>query len=118
MRAQLEWITHSQPVAETLDRRITTAEHRVADFERQATFRGRWLEEHPDLGRRVEHVQRELQRLDDPISAELLDRLGAIGHGNTPAATRASERDDIAKVRERLDRLQQVRSIEPPGLSL
>jgi hypothetical protein len=28
------------------------------------------------------------------------------------------EQDDIAKVRERLDRLQRARIIEPPGLSL
>ncbi|HET6833819.1 MAG TPA: MobF family relaxase [Acidimicrobiales bacterium] len=118
-RAQQDWITHTAPVAEGLDRGITTAEHRVADLEGQAAFRGRWLEQHPDLGRRVEHVQRELQRLDNPISAELLDRLDAIGRSPAPAATRAMEHDDTAKVRERLDRLQRARSIAPPpGLSL
>jgi hypothetical protein len=113
-----DWTTHAKPAADRLDRRIASADHRVADLEGQAAFRSRWLAEHPDLARRVEHVQRELQRLDDPISAELLDRLDAIGRGDPPATTRALEHDDIAKVRERLDRLQRARSIEPPGLSL
>jgi hypothetical protein len=51
---------------------------RSEDLESQAAFRGRWLAEHPDLACRLEHVQRELQRLDNPIRAELLDRLDAM----------------------------------------
>jgi hypothetical protein len=117
-RAQQDWTTHAKPMAERLDRRIASADHRVAVLESQAAFRSRWLAEHPDLARRVEHVQRELQPLDDLVSADLVDRLDAIGPGAEPAATRAMEHDDIAKVRERLDRLQRVRSMEPPGLSL
>jgi hypothetical protein len=78
----------------------------------------RWLAEHPHLARRVKHVQRELQRLDDPIHAELLDRFDAIGRDDPPVATRAQEQDDITKIRERLDRLQRTHTIEPPGLSL
>jgi hypothetical protein len=62
-------------------------------------------------------VQRELQRLDDPIGAELLDRLDAIGR-DAPATSRALEHNDLATVRERLDRLQRARAVEPPGLSL
>ncbi|MGH9252741.1 MAG: hypothetical protein ACRD0W_24975, partial [Acidimicrobiales bacterium] len=122
-RAQQDWITHTAPVAERLDRGITTAgspprDHHVADLEGQAAFHSRWLAEHPHLARRVKHMQRELQRLDDPIRAELLDRLDAIGRDDPPLATRALEQDDITKVRERLDRLQRARTIEPPGLSL
>jgi conjugative relaxase-like TrwC/TraI family protein len=117
-RAQQDWTTHAKPVAERLDRRIASADHRVAVLESQAAFRSRWLAEHPDLARRVEHVQRELQPLDDLVSADLVDRLDAIGRGAAPAATRAMDHDDIAKVRERLDRLQRVPSMEPPGLSL
>jgi hypothetical protein len=75
--AQRDWTSHAKPVAKRLDRGIARADHRVADLESQAVFRGRWLAEHPQLARRVEHVQRELQRLDDPIRAELLDRLEA-----------------------------------------
>jgi conjugative relaxase-like TrwC/TraI family protein len=117
-RARQDWITHTAPVAERLDRGITTAKHRVADLEGQAAFHSRWLAEHPHLARRVKHVQRELQRLDDPIRAELLDRLDAIGRDDPPLATRALEQDDITKVRERLDRLQRPHTIEPAGLSL
>jgi hypothetical protein len=117
-RAQQDWITHTPPVAERLDRRIRTAEHRVADLEGQAAFHSRWLAEHPHLARRIKHVQRELQRLDDPIHAELLDRLDAIGRDDPPVATRALDQDDITKIRERLDRLQRTHTIEPPGLSL
>jgi hypothetical protein len=117
-RARQDWTTHTTPVAETLDRRITQAEQRVADREGQAVFHGRWLTEHPDLARRVSHLQRELQRLDDPIHAELPDRLDAVHRDDAPVATRALEHDDITKVLERLDRLQRARTIEPPGLSL
>jgi hypothetical protein len=109
---------YAMPVTERLDRRIARAGHRVAGLESQAAFRGRWLAEQPDLARRVEQVQRELQRVDHPIGVELLDRFDAIGRGDVPVATRALEHDDIAKVRRRLDRLQRARSIEPPGLSL
>ncbi len=116
-RAHRDWTTHTRPAAQILDRRITRAEHRVADLESQAAFRGRWLAEHPDLARRVEHVQRELQRLDHPISPGLLDRLETVSRSDALAATRPLEHD-IAKVRERLDRLQRARTIEPPGLSL
>jgi hypothetical protein len=105
-------------VADRLDRRIARAGYRVADLESQAAFRGRWLAERPELARRIGHVQRELQRLDDPIRAELLDRLDAITRGDTPLATKALEHDNIAKVRARLDRVQRARTIEPRGLSL
>jgi hypothetical protein len=94
------------------------AQHRVADLDSQAAFRRRWLAEHPDLARRVEHAQRALQRLDDPISAQRLDQLETIGRSDASLATQTLEHDDIAKVRQRLDRLQRARTIEPPGLSL
>jgi hypothetical protein len=104
--AQQDWTTHAKPAAETLDRRIVRAEHRVADLESQAPFRHRWLAEHPELARRVEYVPR------------VLDRLAGINRGDPPVATKALEHDDIAKVLERLDRLERPRTIEPPGLSL
>jgi len=116
--AQQDWTTHAKPPAETLDRRIVRAEHRVADLESQTAFRHRWLAEHPELARRVEYVQRELHQLDDPIRTELLDRLAGINRGDPPVATKALEHNDIAKVLERLDRLERPRTIEPPGLSL
>jgi hypothetical protein len=72
----------------------------------------------PTLARHVKHVQRQLQRLDDPINAELLDRLDALGRDDPPVGTRAQEQDDITKVRQRLDRLQRTHTIEPPGLAL
>jgi hypothetical protein len=117
-RAQQDRITHTTPVADTLDRRITTAERRVTELEGLAAFHGRWLAEHPDLARHVKHVHRQLQRLDDPINAELLDRLHALGRDDPPVGTRAQEQDDITKVRQRLDRLQRTHTIEPPGLAL
>jgi hypothetical protein len=43
-----------QPAVEQLDRRITTAEHRVAELETHARFRQRWLAEHPELDRRLQ----------------------------------------------------------------
>jgi conjugative relaxase-like TrwC/TraI family protein len=116
-RAQQDWTTHAKTATETLDRRIIRAERRVADLESQATFRGRWLDEHPELAHRLQHAQRELQRLDSPIRAELLDRVDATSRADTPEAIPVPERD-IAKIRDRLDRLERARSIEPPGLSL
>lgn len=99
----------------SLDRQITRAAHRVADLDSQAAFRRRWLAEHPDLARRVEHVQRELQRLDDPRRAELLERLDALGGRDTTAATSTLEYDgNIVGVRDRLDQLQRARRAEPP----
>jgi uncharacterized coiled-coil protein SlyX len=118
LRAQEDWSTHAKPVADRLDRRIVVAERRVADLESQATFRQRWLAEHPELARRVAHVQRELQRFDDPMRADLLDRLDALSRGDAPVVTQVLERSGTAKVLERLDRLERARDIEPPGLSL
>ena len=105
-------------MADRLDRKITAAERRVADLERQATFRQEWITEHPELARRVAHVQRDLQRLDDPVSAEMLDRLDAMNRGDALVVSQLPDHDNIAKVRERLDRLERARGIEPPGLSL
>jgi conjugative relaxase-like TrwC/TraI family protein len=117
-RAQQVWTTHYASVAERLDRRIAGAEHRVTELETDGRLRHRWLAEHPGLARRVEHVRRELQRLDDRVGAALLDRLDTIGRSEGLGATVCTERDDIAMVRERLDELEHVRTIEPPGLSL
>ena len=73
------------------------------------------------------------ERLDDPIGVELEERLQAmhqpgnertapglagINRGDLPAATKAPEHDRIASVVERLDRLERVRTIDPPSLSL
>jgi hypothetical protein len=117
-RAKRDWISHGQPAVEQLERRITRADHRVAELETDARFRRRWLAQHPELDRRIQHAQRELRRLDDPIGAELLDQLESIGRADAPAAVQVLEHDDITKVRERLDRLQRTRAIEPSGLSL
>ena len=77
-RAQRDWIAHGQPAVDQLDRRITRAEHRVAELETDARFRQRWLAQHPELDRRLQHAQRELRRLDDPIGVELDERLEAL----------------------------------------
>jgi hypothetical protein len=72
----------------------------------------------PELARCIEYVQRDLQRLDGPVGAEMLYRLDAIDRRDAPVASNALEHADIGKVLERLDRLERARSIEPPGLSL
>ncbi|HZA00437.1 MAG TPA: hypothetical protein VE575_16875 [Acidimicrobiales bacterium] len=90
----------------------------MADLRNQATFRRRWLAEHPELTHRVDHVERELLRLDDPERAELLDRLDTIGVRDDLEVTQVREQNGIAKLRQRLDSLQGTRNIEPPGLSL
>jgi conjugative relaxase-like TrwC/TraI family protein len=117
-RAACDWVTHAEPVARRLGHRITRAEHRFADLESQATFRRRWLAEHPELAHRVDHVQRELLRLDNPARAKLLDRLDAIRVGDRLEITQVPEHDSIAKIRRRLDALERTRGIEPLGLSL
>lgn len=48
-RAQRDWVAHGQPAVEQLDRRITRAEHRVAELETHARVRQRWLAEHSSL---------------------------------------------------------------------
>jgi hypothetical protein len=57
-RAVRDWATHTRPTLEHLDRRITRAEHRVAQLEADTRFRYRWLGEHPDLARRIQHTTR------------------------------------------------------------
>ena len=131
--ATKDWAIHAQPALEHLDRKITRAQHRLAELETDAQFRHRWLAQHPELARRIQHTQRELRRLDDPIGVDLEERLQAmhqpgnertapglagINRGDLPAATKAPEHDRIASVVERLDRLERVRTIDPPSLSL
>lgn len=117
-RAQSDWIAHGQPAIEQLDRRITRAEHRVAELETDARFRQRWLAEHPELDRRLQHAQRELRRLDDPMGVELEERLESLFHSGPDRVSQGVERAGIARIRQHLDRLQLSREIEPPGLSL
>ncbi|MGH9214943.1 MAG: MobF family relaxase [Acidimicrobiales bacterium] len=116
-RATQDWAAH-RPVAERLDRQITQAAHRVAELESQGRFRRRWLNEHPDLARRIDHTQRELLRLDDPLSVELLEQVKAEPQPKVPQTSQVLEHSDIARIRRHLDRLQRDRQIEPPGLSL
>jgi conjugative relaxase-like TrwC/TraI family protein len=112
------WATHAEPVARRLDHRITRAEHRIGDLESQAAFRRRWLAEHPELARRVDHVERELLRLDDPVRAEPIDRLDAVRVSDGLEVTQTPVPDRIARIRQRLDVLERTRGIDPPGLSL
>jgi conjugative relaxase-like TrwC/TraI family protein len=116
--AERDWVDHAQPALEQLDRRITTARHRVAELETDARFRQRWIAEHPQLARRLEHIQRDLRLLDDPMGAELEERLEALLHPGRGSVAQRVERADIARIRQHLDRLQHSREIEPPGLSL
>jgi conjugative relaxase-like TrwC/TraI family protein len=117
-QAEADWSRHTAPVAEKLDRRIARAEHRVADLESQARFRSRWLNEHPELARRLEHTKRELQRLRDPVGVEMLERSAAVLQPVPAEANPSLERPDVARIREHLNRLQQRREIDPPALSL
>ncbi|HET6835354.1 MAG TPA: MobF family relaxase [Acidimicrobiales bacterium] len=115
--AEQEWVAHAKPVAEHLDRKVTRSEQHVAEVESHARFRHRWLNEHPELARRIAHTQRELQRLHDPIGAELLDHVDAVMQEPVVPSPNL-ERPDIARIRERLDRLEHQRGIDPPALSL
>jgi conjugative relaxase-like TrwC/TraI family protein len=117
-RAARDWASHTPLALEYIDRRITGAEHRVAELEIDVRFRHRWLAEHPELARRIQHTQRELRRLDNPIGVELEERLEAVLQpdlAHTPPGVRHA---DMARIRRHLDRLQRGREIEPPGLSL
>jgi conjugative relaxase-like TrwC/TraI family protein len=117
-RAKRDWMIHGRPVVEQFDRRITRAEHRVAELETDARFRRRWLAQHPELERRLQHAQRELRRLDDPMGVELQERLKTLLHPRRDRVTQCVERADIARIRKHLDRPQHSRAIEPPGLFL
>ena len=117
-RARQDWTAHGEPVAQDLDRKITRAEHRVAELECHARFRRRWLAEHPELARRIQHARRELQCLHDPIGAELLDRLNAVLSPAISDISQGPDRPDIARIRAHLDRLEHQRGIDPPSLSL
>jgi conjugative relaxase-like TrwC/TraI family protein len=117
-RATHDWATHAQPALEHIDRNITRAENRVAELESEVRFRYRWLAENPNLARRIQDTQRELQRLDDPIGVELEERLEAVLQPHLEQTPRGVDNTDIARIRRHLDRLQHSREIEPPGLSL
>jgi hypothetical protein len=60
------------------DRRTTRAQRRVAELETDARFRRRWLAQHAELDRGIQHVQRELRHLDSPIGVELDARLKSV----------------------------------------
>jgi hypothetical protein len=117
-RAKRDWISHGQPAVEQLDCRITRAEHRLAELETDARFRRRWLAQRPELDRRIQHAQRELRRLDDPIGVDLEKRLKALRYPGRDSVAEGVKRADVARIRQHLDRLQQSQEIEPPGLSL
>jgi conjugative relaxase-like TrwC/TraI family protein len=117
-RAQQDWIAHGQPAVDQLDHRITRAEHRVAELETDARFRRRWLAQHPELDRRIQHAQRELRRLDDPIGVELDECHESFRLPSPDRVTQGVETAGITRIRQHLDRLQHSREIEPPGLSL
>jgi hypothetical protein len=117
-RAKRDWIAHGLPAVEQLDRRITRAEHRVAELETDARFRRRWLAQHPELDRRLQHAQRELRRLDDPIGVELDERLESLLQRGSDRVTPGVEKAGITRIHQHLDRLQHSPEIEPPGLSL
>jgi conjugative relaxase-like TrwC/TraI family protein len=116
-RAQRDWISHGQPTVDQLDRRITRAERRVAELGTHARFRQRWLAEHRELDRRLQHAQRELRRLDDPIGVELEERLESLLQPGPDQVAQGVESADITRIRQHLDRLQHSREIEPPGLA-
>jgi hypothetical protein len=117
-RAVRDWATHAQPARQHLDRKIIRAEHRVAGLECDARFRQRWLAEHPEAARRLQHTQRELRGLGDSIGVEREERLEAVLERGLKSPGWDVENADIARIRRQLDRLQQGREIEPPGLSL
>ena len=118
-RAQRDWIAHGAAGRSSSSTAGSPrAEHRVAELETDARFRQRWLAEHPELARRLQHAQRELRRLDDPMGVELDERLESLPQPSPDRITQAVERAGIARIRQHLDRLQHNREIEPPGLSL
>jgi conjugative relaxase-like TrwC/TraI family protein len=84
--ARDDWLTLVEPVADRLDRTIARTETEIASLESAGRFRHRWLAERPEHARRVEHVRRELVRIDDPERARLLDRLNETQmHPHEPA---------------------------------
>ena len=115
-RTVRDWATHAQPARQHLDRKIIRAEHRVAGLEDYGRFRQRWLAEHPEAARRIQHTQRELRGLGDSIGVEHEERLEAVLERGLKSPTRGVENADIARIRRQLDRLQQGREIERPGL--
>ena len=117
-RAEQDWMAHGQPAVAQLDRRITRAEHRVAELETDARFRRRWLAQHPELDRRIQHAQRELRQVDDPRGVELDERLESLLQPGPDRVAQGVGRADITRIRQHLDRLQHSREIEPPALSL
>jgi AAA domain len=117
-QAERDWATRGQPAVDHLAGRINRAENRVAQLEGDARFRDRWLDEYPEFGRRIQHTQRELRRLDDPVGVELEERLEAMVQSGSDRIAQGVERTDVARIRQHLDRLQRGREIEPPGLSI
>ncbi|HZA78729.1 MAG TPA: hypothetical protein VE623_20320 [Acidimicrobiales bacterium] len=117
-RAHHDWTTHTAPIAEKLDRGITRAQHRVADLQSQAAFRDHWLADHPDLADASSTSNESSNDSTTRSTPRLLDRLDAISARVAPTPARTLECHDISKIRERLDRLERARAVEPPGLSL
>jgi hypothetical protein len=73
--ARDDWLTLVEPVTDRLHRTITRTETEIAHLQSDDRFRRQWFADHPDHARRIEHLCRELLRLDDPARAHVLDRL-------------------------------------------
>lgn len=75
-----DWQKYVEPAADRLDREINDTTAETTDLERAQRLRKNWLAEHPDYARRVAATQRELQRIEEPEQARLLDALDQARH--------------------------------------
>jgi hypothetical protein len=75
-----QWDRTVQPALDRLDHQIADVESDVAGLQADDRFYRQWRAEHPDYGKRMEALERQLLRYEDPDRAQILDRLdGAMG---------------------------------------
>jgi hypothetical protein len=80
-----DWDTLVEPALHRLDRHIADAESDVSEALKDLQFRQRWIDERPAYTRQVDHLERELLRIEDHERAELLDQLDRIPVERTEA---------------------------------
>jgi hypothetical protein len=115
--AQHDWTTHAAPIAEKLDRGIpgpNTASP-ISRARQPSATAGLPTTPTSPAGSSMSNESTSTRRPNPRRTTRPARR----HHGGwRSSSTRALECDDIAKIRERLDRLERARVIEPPGLSL
>jgi hypothetical protein len=99
------WDRLVRPAKRHLRAAVQTTSGRVAKLEQAAAVHEEWLDQHPELARRLDQLARELREIDQAL-------MPSDAEPDTPDSRVAEIADDpVARVRQRLDDIQR-RAVE------